>query len=427
MNVDPAARADAAAPSAAGDRRLARSITATWWYTATAVIFFEVAYVLLATAAVVEAGGPGWAVSGTGLGGLVWCAAQLPLILSHRHRDDAAGAAQWRLIAAPLVVSLAYAALAGASTGLWVVAGYVVLQPLVLLNWPRGVRLRLTVAVTAVLVAAWIVDQRHVFSPDGPPAGSTWSMVGYFSAILPAMLVLSLWWWDVLVALDKARAAEARLAATQERLRVATDVHDLQGHHLQVIALQLELAERLMGKDQDAALEQLRLARGGVDEARQGTRDLATRFRSVPLSDEIANAADLLRAAGIAATARVDVDADLAPAPVLGPVIRETTTNALRHGGGRRAALSLTRAGSLWLYEIANDAPDDPESADGSGLEGVARRAAEAGGTVEVLRSRGEFRVVVTVPAAPDRRGHGTADERGAHGTADGRKGVSGR
>jgi two-component system sensor histidine kinase DesK len=215
------------------------------------------------------------------------------------------------------------------------------------------------------------------------------------------MSVMSLWWWDVLITLDRARAAESRLGATQERLRVATDVHDLQGHHLQVIALQLELAERLMAKDSDAALEQIRLARTSVDEARQGTRDLALQFRSVPLRDEIANAVDLLRAAGTSAESSVDAAADAAPASVLGPVIRETTTNVLRHGGGSWARLSLTRVGDTWRYEISNDAAASTvESGDGSGLDGIARRAAEVGGTVEVDRGRAEFTVVVTVPEA---------------------------
>ncbi len=97
---------------------------------------------------------------------------------------------------------------------------------------------------------------------------------------VPAMTVMSLWWWDVLIALDRARASEARLAATQERLRVATDVHDLQGHHLQVIALQLELAERLMEVDPDAALEQLR---AGTGERRRRTAGHARSRDAVPL------------------------------------------------------------------------------------------------------------------------------------------------
>ena len=143
-----------------------------------------------------------------------------------------------------------------------------------------------------------------------------------------------------------------------------------------------------------------------MDDARQGTRDLATRFRSVPLRDELANAVDLLRAGGTKAEAAVDPDASLAPASALGPVIRETTTNALRHGGGGWARLSLTRSDRSWRYEISNDleisddvAADAAEGTSGSGLEGVARRAAEAGGDLEVRREGETFTVVVTVPA----------------------------
>ena len=255
--------------------------------------------------------------------------------------------------------------------------------------------------VTALLGCAWIFDARGSFS-DAATLGdaSGWVLLAFYSTFLPAMTVLSLWWWDVLVTLDLARASEARLGATQERLRVATDVHDLQGHHLQVIALQLELTERLLSRDPDAALDTLRAARRSVDAARQGTRDLATRFRSVPLRDEIENARDLLIAAGIATDAIVAPDADRAPASVFGPVIRETTTNVLRHGGGRRASLSLGPVGEL--VEVRDlERPRSPGAVvngDGSGLQGMERRVSEAGGRIEVLHDRERFTIVVTIP-----------------------------
>ena len=387
------------AGTATSARRLARGITATWWYTASAIVFLELTLVLVTVAALAQTGAGPWAIGIVLAAGLLWWGATLVLLLQYRHRDDTAGTGPWRRIVLPLAIAVLYAVVGGVATGLWVVVGLAILQPLMLLNWPRGVRLRLVVAATVVLIGLWIVDQRTVtFDSVGQ---SSWWVLAMFAIMLPAMSVLSLWWWDVLITLDRARAAESRLGATQERLRVATDVHDLQGHHLQVIALQLELAERLMAKDSDAALEQIRLARTSVDEARQGTRDLALQFRSVPLRDEIANAVDLLRAAGTSAESSVDAAADAAPASVLGPVIRETTTNVLRHGGGSWARLSLTRAGDAWRYEISNDAAASTvESGDGSGLDGIARRAAEVGGTVEVDRGRSEFTVVVTVPEA---------------------------
>lgn len=382
-----------------GARQLARGITATWWYTASAVMFFEAFLLLFWTLGVFAARAEGSAILSVGVGGVVWWLSTLLLLSDYRHRVDAEPGVAWTRIALPMLIAIGAGVAVGLATDSWLFAVTPFAQSLVLLNWPAGVRIRVVALVTAVLVCLAFVDG----SRGGFEAGAPWSVAAVFAVLIAAMTVSSLWWWDVLVALDRARASEARLAATQERLRVATDVHDLQGHHLQVIALQLELAERLMERDPAAALEQLRAARVSVDEARQGTRDLATRFRSVPLGDELANARDLLEAAGLEVDSSIDADADRAPASALGPVIRETTTNVLRHGGGRRARLALERIADAWRYEIANDAPEGAVAVgDGSGLEGIGRRIAEAGGTLEVRRGGAEFAVVVTVPAGEE-------------------------
>ncbi|MDR7384528.1 sensor histidine kinase [Promicromonospora iranensis] len=388
--------------------RLTRSINVTWWYVAVSVVFFEGTVVLLAVAAVAETDAGTVAAGTVGISALLWWLATLVPLLDYRHRSVDAPLMIWRRHLTPLLIGVVFGLTAGLVTETWVVSLAPVLQVAMLLNWPPGVRFRLVLVVTVLLVALAVIDFRAHVADDST---ASWIQLAVFAVILPVVTVSSLWWWDVLVALDKARASEAKLAATQERLRLATDVHDLQGHHLQVIALQLELAERLMPRDPEAGMEQLRAARASVDGARQGTRDLATRFRSVPLRDELANAVDLLRAAGTKAEATVDPDASLAPASALGPVVRETTTNVLRHGGGRWARLSLTRTDGAWRYEIANDVPDVPDVPDlpggagGAGLEGIARRAAEADGDLEVRREGETFTVVVTVPAE-DRPAH---------------------
>ncbi|MCP2267068.1 sensor histidine kinase [Promicromonospora thailandica] len=398
-------RPSAAAEPAATDRgalRLSRSISATWWYVVLAVVSFQLFVVLLVVDILVRAGAGTGAVAVVGLTGLLWWLATMPALREYRRRPADAPLLVRRHLLVPLLVSVAYGVVAGLETWTWVLAVLPLMQSLMLLNWPPGVRLRLVLLVTGLLVALAVIDLNTTLAGSREDA---WYQLTFLGASLPAITVSSLWWWDVLVTLDRARASEARLAATQERLRLATDVHDLQGHHLQVVALQLELAERLMPRDPAAGMEQLRAARASVDDARQGTRDLATRFRSVPLRDELANAVDLLRAAGTRVESVVDPDASLAPAQALGPVIRETTTNVLRHGGGRWARLSLTRSGGSWRYEIANDvagAAGPVTAGGGAGLEGLARRAEEAGGDLVSRREGETFTVVVTVPDRPD-------------------------
>ncbi|MBN9736469.1 MULTISPECIES: histidine kinase [unclassified Pseudonocardia] len=377
--------------------RLSRGITVTWWYMALAVVVFELFVVALSISALAGSGTGPVPTGVVAASGVVWFLTTLLPLHDYRRRSDAVSLVVRRRHLAPLVTGVVFGLAAGVALDLWVLGALPVLQAAVLLNWPSGTRARLVLAATALLVALAVIDSRLTLAESGAP---NWTQLVFLSTVLPAITVSSLWWWDVIEALDRARVSEARLAAAQERLRVATDVHDLQGHHLQVVALQLELAERLLPGDPDAGMAQLAAARVSVDEARQGTRDLATRFRSVPLADELANAVDLLRAAGTNAVAEVDPDAAAAPAGTLGPVVRETTTNALRHGGGGWARLRLTRTDNTWRYEISNDVTGRPsDDTGGSGLDGIARRAAEGGGDLEVRRDDSVFTVVVTVPA----------------------------
>ena len=396
-------RSDANQPRSLPVRATSRGVRVTWWYTATAVLFFELILVLTWAGTLRQGGMEKVPTVAVLLGGLLWGASTVPLLVAYRNRTGEPTAVRWRAVLLPILVAIGYCVLGFSLSGLWLLLVVPLAQTLLLLDWPRTVRLRMVLAVTALLSCLWWIDANSVAS-GSPDISTDHVPLGFLSAALPAITVLSLWWWDVLIALDRARVSEARLAATQERLSVATDVHDLQGHHLQVIALQLELTERLLASDPDAALEQLRAARVSVDEARQGTRDLATRFRSVPLRDELANARDLLRAAGIAAETVVGADADGATASVFGPVIRETTTNVLRHGGGRHTTLLLDRAGDSWRYEITNDTDAAPAAQrvvtrrEGTGLDGLARRAEEVGGTLEIARGENRFTVIVAVP-----------------------------
>lgn len=408
MQTDGRTRTAADATAPATRLRLTRGITATWWYTVAGVLAFEVLLILLWITAMLEGGAPAAELLAVLAAGCIWIASTVPLALRYRAQEEGLPDVRWLSALVPLVVSVGTGLLAWWFSGLWVAAAFPLAQSLALLNWPRGVRFRVVVAATLLLIALTVVDVRvTMLTGDGAAELGKWILPCTYAIILPSMTAASLWWWDVVISLDRARAAEARLGATQERLRVATDVHDLQGHHLQVIALQLELTERLIGRDLDAALDQLRAARASVDEARQGTRDLALRFRTVPLGDEIANAVDLLRAAGTVVESRVVEGAELAPASVLGPVIRETTTNVLRHGGGRWAKLTLEHQGSQWRYEVSNDDGSDAAptggaltgaAPEGSGLAGIVRRVEEAGGTVEVRRGRHEFAVVILLP-----------------------------
>lgn len=345
-------------------------------------------------------------------GGLLWLAA-CGVLLARYRRDTLGAASGWRMLR-PLTTGLALVAaalgavLVGLATGAVLLGVSCAVGALSLLRWPHGIRLRVVTLLTILLAVVWSLE-----------GSSSALLLGeglihpYFALLLAPATVLTLWWWDVVVELDRARAVESRLAATNERLRFASDLHDLQGHHLQVIALQLELAERLLPADPAAAGEQVRLARTSVEAARQGTRELATRFRGVPLPDELANAADLLRAAGLRVGLEVRDEAREAPAETLGPVVRESTTNILKHGGGEWAELSLVCDGREWRLRMANDLPEHAHPVDrsGAGLTGMSDRVGAVGGELAVATTDARFEVLVTVPVSAPHPGSARAGE----------------
>jgi two-component system sensor histidine kinase DesK len=396
-------------------------VRATWWYTFVSAVFFAATVLFvwfwlaaaLSTVHLVLYFGASfvWGVA------LVVSALGIPRAGPTRRRatgggwsdavraattdEPAAGSTRERVVT--IIAGIVAAVAAGLATESWALPTSLALS-IVVLRLPRGVRGRTTALATVLIVGAAIVDH----SVAGPRPGGF--VPASFAVALPAALVSTLWWWEIVRELDRSRRAEAKLAAADERLRLADDVHDLQGHHLQVIALQLELAERLLPSDPDAALAQVHAAQRSVDEARAGTRALATRFRGVPLPDELANAVDLLRAAGLDAELDTAPDAALAPHDALGPVVREATTNILKHGGARWARLRLSRDGDRWRLRIENDlrggAPDGARDRDlergeaaGSGIAGMAGRVDQAGGTLTASAHGDAFVVDVDVPA----------------------------
>jgi two-component system sensor histidine kinase DesK len=390
-------------PPTPGARALARGVTATWWYTAASVLLLQTVTLLTWFSEVLErgaAGGGSVTVVVYLAAAAVSLASSIPLLVRYGREHGLDPTDQDSPLSAGVLGALAAAAAAsigvGVTTGSVLAgAGLAVLAPL-LLRWQPRVRLLLLAVFVVALISIWAWDAaagRFDTVGGGGVVGAT------FSVMLAPTAVICLWWWDIVVALDRARAAEGRLAATQERLRFASDLHDLQGHHLQVIALQLELAARMLPDDPEAAAEQVRLARTSVDEARAGTRALAARFRGVPLPDEIANAADLLRAAGLQVDTEVAVDAGTAPADILGPVVREATTNVLKHGGGTWASLRLVADASAWRLSVANDrGAHATDGSAGSGLRGITERVGAVGGAAAWDDSADRFEVTVTVP-----------------------------
>lgn len=247
-------------------------------------------------------------------------------------------------------------------------------------------------------------SERYVMENVAPALWPTWFM----TVLMPLMTWLTVWWWGVILKLERARKTEADLAVTRERLRFASDLHDIQGHHLQVIALKAELAERMLDRDVEASRAQLKEVRLEAQTALEQTRALVQGLRQVSLEDELTNATDVLTSAGIESTHRVAGAPSSSPVrQALGLVAREATTNILRHSRATKAAYRLERTpAEIWTLTVSNDGVAIPGQAvlpgenDGTGLTGLRERLRSLGGDLTLGHHGDTFTVTATAPDA---------------------------
>ncbi len=234
------------------------------------------------------------------------------------------------------------------------------------------------------------------------------------AALMPLGLVLfitvmvlgPLWAWDIARRLNEAQQLAAELAVKNERLRFAADLHDIQGHHLQVIALKSELAARLAGADAERASAEMHEVRRLAVTALEDTRAVVRGYRRTALDDELANATKVLAAADIDAEMRLEPSAAasigrLSPAArhLLGLVMREATTNVLRHSGAEHAEVDYRIEDGAARLRIANDgAGGEDGTSTGTGLRALAERLEAAGGGLAWEREGDRFAVTASLP-----------------------------
>jgi two-component system sensor histidine kinase DesK len=232
---------------------------------------------------------------------------------------------------------------------------------------------------------------------------------------------------ELTMELNRAREEVAQLAASEERLRLARDMHDLTGQSLSMITLKSELAARLLGRlpqgaDRDRARDEVEQVAAVSRQTLHDIREAISGYRRPTLAVEIITARSALTSAGIApdddpeltlASGTFDPEAEAA----LAWSLREAVTNVVRHSGARSCHVSLASHGKAMTLTVRDDgsghahcpAADTPGSpaahpgalAQGSGLRGMSERLSAVGGSLELRPDMHPgFCLIATVPAA---------------------------
>ncbi|WP_328438684.1 histidine kinase [Streptomyces sp. NBC_00444] len=214
------------------------------------------------------------------------------------------------------------------------------------------------------------------------------------------------------IELREARTTVAQLAANEERLRLARDLHDLLGHSLSLITLKSELAGRMLPAHPDKAAQQVADIEHVSRQALVDVREAVSGYRRPRLSAELAGAQVALTTAGITADlppadpgltdlAGIPEDSETA----LAWALREAVTNVVRHSGAHRCTVELQRRqtldGPVLELRVEDDGSGGEGSGPGHGLTGLTERLTKAGGTLEAGGTRHGFRLTARVPVAP--------------------------
>jgi signal transduction histidine kinase len=280
---------------------------------------------------------------------------------------------------------------------------------------PRRVSLAGLAAAEAMLLAVWLVD------PGAVGDGGT--------VVVDGVIMAAAWWLgdgarrrqEATVAaqeraaeLEAAREELARRAVTEERLRIARELHDVVAHSMSIIAVQSGVGVHVLDSQPEEARKALAAVEATSRQAlvemrrllgvlRADTEPRGSLAPAPGLADVEALAAEVARA-GVRVEVRIEgTPAELPAGLELSAyrIVQEALTNVVRHAGPATARVAVRHAPDRVAVEVVDDGRGgDPGGGHGGhGIAGMRERAALYGGTLEAgPRPGGGFRVAASLP-----------------------------
>ncbi len=183
---------------------------------------------------------------------------------------------------------------------------------------------------------------------------------------------------------ESERRARVELARASERMSVARELHDVLGHHLAALSIQLDLARRTTEGPGRAPLDE---AHGVAERMLGDVRQAVSAMRG--------DATNLRKAldAVVRAVPRPKIDLrfpeeiivkDAACAHVALRCVQEAVTNAVKHAHASHIAIAIDRSEDVLVIAIEDDGKRAGPIRPGSGLRGMRDRVEEIGGALEI-------------------------------------------
>jgi signal transduction histidine kinase len=206
--------------------------------------------------------------------------------------------------------------------------------------------------------------------------------------------------------------AQAERRLSEERLRIAREVHDVVGHAMIAINVQAGVAAHLLDHDTDQARESLlhikRTSGDALTDLRATLGILRDPAQAAPVGpaaglDDLDAVAGQLRAAGVDVTVDVDT-AGMVPTSVHSAsyrIVQEALTNVLRHANAETVNVVVRDNDDVLTIVVADDgrSTGQPTTGSGAGVRGMRERAEALGGTLHAgPGAEGGWRLQATLP-----------------------------
>lgn len=222
---------------------------------------------------------------------------------------------------------------------------------------------------------------------------------------------------------EQTREIEAERRVSEERLRIARDLHDAVAHQISVISLNANVASSAVDAKPERAKEALATIRVAARTVLGEIGDLLNMLRTHDTSGErgtspvqslehLEQLIDQFSGSGLVVTVRNEGDLSQTP-PAVGlvgyRVVQEALTNAHKHGAERRAHVLIQVDTERLVIVVTNPmqpvveqpAIDRPPS-NGLGLVGLRERVASVRGSIEARPTPGGYRVQAVLPLHRD-------------------------
>lgn len=304
-----------------------------------------------------------------------------------------------------------------ATTGLWLLGYNAGALPLILLFGGYFVAAARPTREVAVCTAVALSCFALLWWAGGAPFGGR----DAFTSVIALGITLALGRTGRLrvdLAESRAQTAEeaARRNSTEERLRIARELHDIIGHSLGTIAVQAGVGRHLMANDPAKAAEALdsiaRVSRNSLDEVRAvvaALREDDAAYQPTPALADLTDLVETIRSTGLNVELTLPNDLEAIPrqtGAAVYRIAREALTNVVRHAHASAASVQVGHHDGrveVAVRDNGSGSDSEGEMRPGHGIAGMRERAEALGGRLTAgASSGGGFVVAASLPVTSD-------------------------